>query len=87
MALGKPIRGFEELGSFDPSKIKITLQGVTVFNGMQACDVDLAALSDSMRGTKDVYINATFEGGNYSARAWGCNLSHEYVNINADYTS
>ena len=34
-----------------------------------------------------VYIVADIKMGSQSATAYGCDLSHEYVNINADYRS
>ncbi len=35
------------------------------------------------------YVTATadIKMGEASATAWGCDLTHEYVNINADYRS
>ena len=36
---------------------------------------------------KEVVITADMKEGDLSATAWGCDLTHEYVNINADYRS
>ncbi len=87
MALGKPIQGFQDAPGFDPSKVKITLQGITVFNGMQPCNTNFAKLSESMQDAKDIYVDVSINNGRHIARAWGCNLSNEYIHINADYTS
>ena len=44
-------------------------------------------------GHKDSYLSlrsqqsADIKMGDYSATAWGCDLTHEYININADYRS
>ena len=87
MSLGKPIRGFDSLPAYDPSKIKIDLQGTTVFNGMSPCNVDFTKLSKSMKDKKDIYVDVSINSGTHVARTWGCNLSNEYIHINADYTS
>lgn len=36
---------------------------------------------------REIFILLDLGAGDFSARAWGCDLSHEYVNINADYRS
>ncbi|MBK5199947.1 MAG: bifunctional glutamate N-acetyltransferase/amino-acid acetyltransferase ArgJ [Spirochaetaceae bacterium] len=36
---------------------------------------------------KEVFVLAALEDGIYSATAWGCDLSYEYVRINGDYRS
>ncbi|WP_095229020.1 bifunctional ornithine acetyltransferase/N-acetylglutamate synthase [Helicobacter sp. 13S00401-1] len=36
---------------------------------------------------KDIYIDINLNDGDYSATAWGCDLSYEYVKINGDYRS
>ena len=35
----------------------------------------------------EICINLDLGSGEYQATSWGCDLSHEYVNINADYRS
>lgn len=36
---------------------------------------------------KEIYINIHLNQGNVSAKAWGCDLTYDYVKINADYRS
>ena len=52
----------------------------------QPAEVDLKAVSDAMGGEL-VTIRVDLGVGDASATAWGCNLTHEYVSINADYTT
>ncbi|MGE3960222.1 MAG: bifunctional glutamate N-acetyltransferase/amino-acid acetyltransferase ArgJ [Dehalococcoidia bacterium] len=52
----------------------------------QPTDVDLKAVSEAMGGEL-VSIRVDLGVGEASATAWGCNLTHEYVSINADYTT
>lgn len=52
----------------------------------QPTTVDLRAVSEAM-GTETVTIHVDLGAGEAEATAWGCNLTHEYVDINADYTT
>lgn len=36
---------------------------------------------------REIFIDLDLGSGEYQATSWGCDLSHEYVNINADYRS
>ena len=36
---------------------------------------------------KEIEILIELNDGEAAATAWGCDLTHEYVNINADYRS
>ncbi len=36
---------------------------------------------------KDIYINVNLNQGEQSAKAWGCDLTYDYVKINGDYRS
>ena len=35
----------------------------------------------------EIYININLNQGSASARAWGCDLTYDYVKINGDYRS
>jgi len=35
----------------------------------------------------EIYININLNQGNVSAKAWGCDLTYDYIKINADYRS
>ena len=48
--------------------------------------VNLKDVSDAMAGEL-VSIRVDLGLGDHQAVAWGCNLTHEYVSINADYTT
>jgi acetylglutamate kinase len=70
----------------DPFKAKVVLQGVTVFEKGAPIEFDREALRARMRETRiDVLVDLV--QGSERAVAWGCDLSYDYVKINADYTS
>jgi glutamate N-acetyltransferase/amino-acid N-acetyltransferase len=71
--------------SFDPAAVSISLQGTPVFRGSPV-GFDAAAVSTAL-AQPDVLISVDLGAGNGSGEAWGCDLSAEYVRINADYTT
>ena len=48
--------------------------------------VDLERVSEEMN-TDEVQIRIDLMIGEESATAWGCDLTSEYIHINADYTT
>ena len=38
-------------------------------------------------GADEIHIIASLNEGNASGRAWGCDLTYEYVKINGEYRS
>jgi glutamate N-acetyltransferase / amino-acid N-acetyltransferase/acetylglutamate kinase len=70
----------------DPFKAKVVLQGVTVFANGAPIEVDREALRGRMRESR-IDVLVTLAEGEARAVAWGCDLSYDYVKINADYTS
>lgn len=69
----------------DMGNIKISLQTVLVYSG-KPIEYDTELVSESMQ-VNDVVIDIDLGAGDISATAWGCDLSAEYVRINADYTT
>ncbi len=75
---------------FDPYKVDITISSVNgtlklVENGM-AADYD-EAFATEILSPEQVDIIADMKSGNAAATAWGCDLTYDYVKINADYRS
>lgn len=75
---------------FVPEKIDISVSGegksmVLVKNG-QATDYSEEEAS-CILSSKKVTITCNINEGKESATAWGCDLSYDYVKINADYRS
>lgn len=73
---------------FDPKKVSIYFQGapgyVCVMHNGEPHHFDEGS-AEAILKQKDVFITINVNGGDYSATAWGCDLSYDYVKINADY--
>ena len=67
-------------------KLHLTVGGLVVFERGSGVDVDLAAVRHAFE-QPEIEIVATLGLANGRAEAWGCDLSEEYVRINADYTT
>ena len=69
----------------NPYKASVTIQGVAVYAGSPV-EHDKQVLKARMRDP-DVRIDVALASGDATATAWGCDLSYDYVKINADYSS
>ena len=67
-------------------RLHLTVGGLVVFERGAGVDVDLAAVRQAFE-QPEIEIVATLGLGDGNAEAWGCDLSEEYVRINADYTT
>jgi glutamate N-acetyltransferase/amino-acid N-acetyltransferase len=67
-------------------KLHLSIGGLVVFERGAGVDVDLAAVRRAFEQT-EIEIVANVGLGKGDAEAWGCDLSEEYVRINADYTT
>jgi glutamate N-acetyltransferase / amino-acid N-acetyltransferase len=71
--------------SFDPTKAKVSVQGIPVFAG-KPLEFDRKAASQAMQA-EEVIITCDLGTGSGSGTAWGCDLTEGYVKINAEYTT
>ncbi|WP_034383571.1 bifunctional glutamate N-acetyltransferase/amino-acid acetyltransferase ArgJ [Deinococcus sp. YIM 77859] len=66
-------------------RLTVAVQGIPVFAG-KPLPYDAAQVSASMNAPEVVFA-VNLGVGNAEGEAWGCDLSAEYVRINADYTT
>ena len=76
--------------SFDPDKIDIYFEGES--GRIQICKEGVAADYSEAEATKilsdpEVRVLVDMKMGDAQACAWGCDLTYDYVKINADYRS
>jgi glutamate N-acetyltransferase/amino-acid N-acetyltransferase len=72
--------------SMDPGKVTLSLNGIPIFRNGSPVSSTRARAEKAMRA-HDLRIEVDLAEGSASARVWTCDLSHEYVNINASYIS
>jgi len=70
----------------DPYAARVVLQGTPVYGNGAPLEFDRDALKARMREPR-VDVKVELAAGDASATAWGCDLSYDYVKINADYSS
>jgi len=69
---------------FDPDRATLSLQGTTVFRNGRPLPFDAEKLSALLK-SPDVKVELTCRLGSAEATCWTCDLSREYITINADY--
>jgi glutamate N-acetyltransferase/amino-acid N-acetyltransferase len=69
----------------DPRRVRVRIAGVEVYPAVADAE-RLAAVADAMRAD-EVRIVVSLGLGDAHATMWGCDLSSEYVRINAEYTT
>ncbi len=75
--------------SYDPDKTDLYIGStfeMKLLEDGQPIRVNLADLKKLMRST-EITIRLDFKQGDEGATGWGCDLSYEYVRINAEYTT
>jgi glutamate N-acetyltransferase / amino-acid N-acetyltransferase len=70
--------------AFDPDKCVLTLQGTQVFRAGRPLQFSASSVSRAL-DAKEVTVDLDCRAGTGEANVWTCDLSKEYVAINADY--
>jgi glutamate N-acetyltransferase/amino-acid N-acetyltransferase len=72
--------------AMDPGRVMLSLNGIPVFRNGSPVNSTRARAEKAMKA-HNLSIEVDLDEGRSSARVWTCDLSHEYVNINASYIS
>jgi len=67
-----------------PETTALAIGGVTLFRGGVPCEYDVAEAQSAMAGD-EISIDIDLGIGDGRARMWTCDLSYDYVRINAEY--
>ncbi|HEY3116050.1 MAG TPA: bifunctional glutamate N-acetyltransferase/amino-acid acetyltransferase ArgJ [Chloroflexota bacterium] len=70
----------------DPDRVEIHIGDQQVARDGAPCPFDAAAVADLL-GADEVQIRIGLNQGGSRGLAWGCDLTEEYVKINAEYTT
>jgi len=70
---------------FDPRQLGLSINGTMIYQTGTRLPFDPAQLSDSMSREFETKIVLTLQQGMEEATCWTCDLTTDYVHINADY--
>jgi len=71
--------------AFDPAGVSLKVNGLLLYEGGTPADFDADQVSASIRANRETHVEIGFQEGTAHARFWTCDLTAEYVRINADY--
>ncbi|MDI6897820.1 bifunctional ornithine acetyltransferase/N-acetylglutamate synthase [Methanocella conradii] len=76
----------------DPARVTLTFSNgkdavALVDDGMPRSDEATLARAKAIMGGDTLYVTVNLGLGRAKATAWGCDLTHKYVDINASYTT
>jgi len=86
MAIGKPDENTADQ-RIAPEDVQIKFLDQTVFDRNRQVELDLERLSNEIKQSKTVTIEVVIGEPLYAAKVWGCDLTEEYIRINAEYTT
>ncbi|KAG2690472.1 hypothetical protein I3843_09G185100 [Carya illinoinensis] len=77
--------------SFQQNKLQVLLGDILLMNGGEPQPFDRAAASNYLKKAGETHgtvaIHVSVGDGLGSGQAWGCDLSYDYIKINAEYTT
>ncbi|WP_165065605.1 bifunctional glutamate N-acetyltransferase/amino-acid acetyltransferase ArgJ [Paludisphaera rhizosphaerae] len=72
---------------FEETELSLWINNVCVYEKGTPTAFNASALSANLRANRDVHLRLLFARGGSSIRFWTCDLTAEYVHLNADYTT
>jgi glutamate N-acetyltransferase/amino-acid N-acetyltransferase len=72
---------------FEEADLSLFLNGTALYRDGTPTPFDAVAVSERLRSERDVHVRLVFQLGGASVRFWTCDLTAEYVRLNADYTT
>lgn len=72
---------------FDPQALRLTLNGILLFEKGSPAPFDPAAVSHLMKTASPLVFHLAFSEGSAGCRLATCDLTPEYVRLNSDYTT
>lgn len=72
---------------FHESELCLKLNGFPLYHKGTPLDFDAAKVSANIRENRETHIQLIFYRGGTKLRFWTCDLTAEYIHLNADYTT
>jgi glutamate N-acetyltransferase/amino-acid N-acetyltransferase len=73
--------------AFQEEELSLWINSVAVYKDGSPIPFDDAGLSRSLRTERNVDLRLRFKSGTECVRFWTCDLTAEYIRLNADYTT
>ena len=73
--------------SFDEEQLSVWINDVAVYQRGMPVPFDDVGLSQSIKSQRDVHLRLVLTRGTEAVRFWTCDLTAEYIRLNADYTT
>ena len=73
--------------SFREEDLSLSINDVAVYEDGIPAAFDADALSKSLKQNRNVSLRLRLKSGQQTVRFWTCDLTAEYVRLNADYTT
>ena len=73
--------------AFKEEELSLRINDVDVYQNGMPIPFDADGLSQSIKSQRDVFLKLALKSGTASVRFWTCDLTAEYVRLNADYTT
>ncbi len=72
---------------FDEPELSLWVNGTALYRDGAPVTFDADAVSKGIKANRDVAIRLVLTHGSASIRFWSCDLTAEYIHLNADYTT
>ncbi len=72
---------------FEESQLSLWVNGFELYRDGTPLSFDAATVSTSIRSRREVNVKLVFTLGSASIRFWTCDITAEYIHLNADYTT
>ena len=72
---------------FEENELSLTLNGTPLYRDGVPLDFDAAAVSSHLHAHRETAIHLILKRGEGAIRFWTCDLTADYIRLNADYTT
>ena len=73
--------------AFEEEELSLWINDVAVYQDGMPVPFDADGLSQSIKSQRDVHLRLVLKCGTEAVRFWTCDLTAEYIRLNADYTT
>jgi glutamate N-acetyltransferase/amino-acid N-acetyltransferase len=73
--------------AFEEEELSLWIDEVCVYHSGVPVPFDTEGLSHVLKSRREVHLRLVLTSGDAAVRFWTCDLTAEYVRLNADYTT